>query len=259
MLTGTDNPLQIAVIDNDSGFLQVLAKRLDGLAWQYRVTAGPLPVDALVAMRLDALVIDLSVLGPQAWSYLESVAGKLPALGIVVVTARASVAQRVRGLRMGADDWMTKPCHPEELIARVEAVVRRRRVSESAADVETVAAGELEVRPDQFQAFVRGTSVELTRREYELLQLLASAEGQVLQREDIYQRVWGYAMAHGDRSVDVFVRKLRQKLERVSPSWRYIHTHFGIGYRFQPEPTEPVSPVTVVPTSLPDVTRVGSS
>ena len=58
----------------------------------------------------------------------------------------------------------------------------------------------------------------------------------MLQREEIYQRVWGYAMAHGDRSVDVFVRKLRQKLDRVSPDWRYIHTHFGIGYRFQPEP-----------------------
>jgi DNA-binding winged helix-turn-helix (wHTH) protein len=62
----------------------------------------------------------------------------------------------------------------------------------------------------------------------------------VLQREEIYQRVWGYAMAHGDRSVDVFVRKLRQKLERSSPGWRYIHTHFGIGYRFAPESVDGV-------------------
>ena len=83
--------------------------------------------------------------------------------------------------------------------------------------------------------FVGGQSLDLTRREFELLQLLSDAAGQVLQREEIYQRVWGYAMAHGDRSVDVFVRKLRQKLERVSPDWRYIHTHFGIGYRFDPE------------------------
>jgi DNA-binding winged helix-turn-helix (wHTH) protein len=63
----------------------------------------------------------------------------------------------------------------------------------------------------------------------------------VLQREEIYERVWGYAMVHGDRSVDVFVRKLRQKLERASPGWRYIHTHFGIGYRFAAEPAEPVA------------------
>ena len=98
--------------------------------------------------------------------------------------------------------------------------------------------GEVEVRPDQFQAFVGGVSADLTRREFELIQLLAAAEGRVLEREEIYQRVWGYAMARGDRSVDVFVRKLRQKLERASPGWRYIHTHFGIGYRFAAEPRD---------------------
>lgn len=253
--------MRVAVIDSDSGFDHVLARRMDDMGWEHRFTDGPLPVDALVSSRLDALVVDLSVLGPSAWTYLESVATALPALGIVVVTARATVAQRVRGLRMGADDWMTKPCHPEELIARVEAVVRRGRAAESAAESEAVAAGELEVRPDQFQAFVSGISVQLTRREFELLQLLASAEGQVLQREDIYQRVWGYAMAHGDRSVDVFVRKLRSKLERASPEWRYIHTHFGVGYRFAalladgsdavPLPT--VADAVPAPDAAPDV------
>ena len=97
-------------------------------------------------------------------------------------------------------------------------------------------AGEIEIRSDRFQAFVRGGSIDLTRREFELIELLAGAEGRVLEREEIYQRVWGYAMARGDRSVDVFVRKLRQKLEKASPGWRYIHTHFGVGYRFAPEP-----------------------
>ena len=153
-------------------------------------------------------------------------------------TGRSSVAQRVRGLRLGADDWMTKPCHPEELIARVEAVVRRRKRAEARVDSGPVVVGEVEIRADQFQAFVGGVSADLTRREFELIQLLADANGQVMQREEIYQRVWGYAMVHGDRSVDVFVRKLRQKLEKVSPGWRYIHTHFGIGYRFAPEPDE---------------------
>jgi len=108
----------------------------------------------------------------------------------------------------------------------------------SPASRRSCAAVEVEIRADRFQAYVDGASVDLTRREFELIELLAGAEGRVLEREEIYQRVWGYAMARGDRSVDVFVRKLRQKLEKASPEWRYIHTHFGVGYRFSPEPAE---------------------
>ncbi len=227
---------RLAVLDSDTGFLQVLSKRLEGAGWQFRVLASPVPLDAMVAMRLNAVVIDLAVLGPQGWTYLEKLCARLPGLGVIVCTGRSSVAQRVRGLRLGADDWVTKPCHPEELIARVEAVVRRRKRADARAESGPVVVGEVEIRADQFQAFVGGASVDLTRREFELIQLLADAAGHVMQREDIYQRVWGYAMVHGDRSVDVFVRKLRQKLERASPQWRYIHTHFGIGYRFAAEP-----------------------
>jgi DNA-binding response OmpR family regulator len=236
MTTTTQATVRLAILDSDSGFLQVLTKRLGAAGWQHRVLASPVPLDTLVAMRLNAVVIDLAVLGPQAWNYLEKLCTRLPQLGIVVCTGQSSVAQRVRGLRMGADDWVTKPCHPEELIARVEAVVRRRKRADPRDVAAPLAVGEIEVRADQFQAFASGRSVDLTRREFELIQLLAEAEGHVLQREEIYERVWGYAMVHGDRSVDVFVRKLRQKLERASPGWRYIHTHFGIGYRFAPEP-----------------------
>jgi DNA-binding response OmpR family regulator len=229
-------PMRLAVIDTDSGFLQVLDKRLERLGWEHRTLATAVPVETLVAMRLSALVIDLSVLGSHGWEYLHRVCEELPALGIVVCTGQSTVAQRVRGLRLGADDWLAKPCHPEELIARVEAVARRRRRSDARDAATPVAAGELEIRGDRFQAFVDGDSVDLTRREFELIELLAASEGRVLEREEIYQRVWGYTMARGDRSVDVFVRKLRQKLEKASPDWRYIHTHFGVGYRFAAEP-----------------------
>ncbi len=226
------------MVDTDSGFLHVLTRRFDAAGWEYRVLAGAVPAEELVSMKLNALVVDLSVLGPEGWEFLERVSSMLPGLGVVVCTQSSTTAQRVRGLRLGADDWITKPAHPEEVAARIEAVVRRRKRTQPKVDAGPVMAGEVEVRADQFQAFVSTRSLDLTRREFELLQVLADNRGKVVEREDLYQRVWGYAMAHGDRSVDVFVRKLRAKLEKHSPGWAYIHTHFGVGYRFDPEPTD---------------------
>ena len=231
-MTLSAGTIRIAVIDADDAFLTVLNKRLEAAGWERRMLRGGVPAEELVAMKVDALLVDLAVLGPDVWSFVERVCGMLPSLGVVVCTDRSTVAQRVRGLRLGADDWINKPCHPEEVMARIEAVVRRRRRTRAKEAAGPLVVGELEIRLDQFQAFVAGRSVDLTRREFELLQALAEARGAVLEREEIYRRVWGYEMAHGDRSVDVFVRKLRSKLKRVSPSWQYVHTHFGIGYRF---------------------------
>src|SRR5947209_9403136 len=122
--------LRIAVLDRDSGFLQVLSKRLERLGWEYRIIGSPVPVETMIAMRLSAVVVDLAQLGSQGWAWLERLCAEMPGLGVVVCTGQSTVAQRVRGLRLGADDWVTKPCHPEEVIARVEAVVRRRRRTE---------------------------------------------------------------------------------------------------------------------------------
>src|SRR3990170_1537306 len=191
--------LRIAILDSDSGFVRVLVKRAGDLGWEYRCLEAPPPVEELVAMRVNALVVDLALLGAGGWEFVERVGAALPGMGVIVCTGPTSVSQRVRGLRAGADDWVTKPCHPEEVLARVEAVVRRRKRASQRVDAGPLVAGELEIRADQFQAFV------------------------------------GYTMAHGDRSVDVFVRKVRLKLEAASPDWSYIHTHFGVGYRFQPE------------------------
>ncbi|HEY3725983.1 MAG TPA: response regulator transcription factor [Solirubrobacteraceae bacterium] len=228
------NRLRLAVLDRDPGFMQVLSNRLDALGCEYRSLSAPATVDALVAMRLNALMVDLAVLGPGGWEYLERVCSRLSGMAVIVCTGPSSVAQRVRGLRLGADAWVTKPCHAEELICVVEAAVRRHRRAEMPALEAAAAFGEITVRPDLYQAYANEISLELTAREFEILHLLSGSD-RVLRREEIYERVWGYAMAHGDRSVDVFVRKLRQKLRAASPEWSYIHTHFGVGYRFAPE------------------------
>ncbi len=215
--------------------MQVLANRLDALGWEHRALASPVRPEGLVHMRLNALVVDVALLGPPAWEYLEEVCARLPGMAVVVCTGPSSVAQRIRGLRLGVDAWVTKPCHAEELISVVEAVLRRHRRTAIGELGVAATVGEITVRPDLHQAYVGERSVDLTAREFEILRLLSRSD-RVLRREEIYERIWGYAMAHGDRSVDVFVRKLRQKLRVASPAWNYIHTHFGVGYRFAPEP-----------------------
>jgi DNA-binding response OmpR family regulator len=229
-------PLSIAVVDADRGFMRVLTRRLDSAGWEHHEFNDPLPLDSLAAMRLNALVLDVALLGSQAWDYLDELCVRRRELAVVVCTGPSTVAQRVCGLRAGADDWVTKPSHPEELIARVEAVVRRRRCADLRAGAPPRIVGELRIWGDEYKAFAGHSPLDLTRREFELLLLLAEAEGRVLERERIYERVWGYAMMRGDRSIDVYVRRLRRKLQLSSPRWRYIHTHFGIGYRLAAEP-----------------------
>lgn len=225
--------VRLALIDDDSGLLTLLARRFGPLRWESEVVPYPAGPEQLAAMRLHGVLIDPALTGLE---YLERLARALPGVALLVCSAPAPVADRVRGLRAGADDWITKPCHPEELVARIEAVLRRRRAGELPLEQEAVIAGELAIRPDRFDAYVGATAASLSRKEFELLYQLAAAGGRVLEREEIYQRVWGYTMAHGDRSVDVVVRKLRHKLQRVSSDWRYVHTHFGVGYRFAADP-----------------------
>ena len=214
-------------MDDDSGLVTLLTRRLEALRWAHEVmTYAPGP-DQLAAMRAHAMILNPALSG---LDYVERVGNAMPSLALLVIADPAPVADRVRALRTGADDWVTKPCHPEELIARIQAIVRRRRSGELPLDDAPVIAGELTVRPDRFDAYVGSEPAGLSRKEYELLRQLAAADGRVLEREVIYQRVWGYSMVRGDRSVDVFVRKLRNKLEHVSPGWRYVHTHFGVGY-----------------------------
>jgi DNA-binding response OmpR family regulator len=241
--------LRIALIDDDSGLITVLDRRFAAMRWDSRVIGYAADPEQLTALKIHALIVNPAITG---LGYIEWVSDRIPGLALLVCSRSAPVADRVRALRTGADDWITKPCHPEELVARIEAVLRRRRAGELPAQDEALVVGDLAIRPDRFDAYANGTPAGLSRKEYELLSQLAGAGGRVLEREDIYQRVWGYTMARGDRSVDVFVRKLRQKLEAVSPGWRYVHTHFGVGYRFAAELADgsvppPPAPVPAAP------------
>jgi DNA-binding response OmpR family regulator len=223
---------RLAVLDSDSGFLVVLGKRLELAGWRHTVIAKRISLKKAAALDVDAVVVDAQLLGPGRMNWLKGLCTQRPDISVIVCTGASTVVERVSALRNGIDDWVTKPAHPEELIARLDAATTHRRSSAS-REAERFSIGEVEIRPEQFQAFVGDRSLRLTRREYQLLELLCDAGDEVLPRERIYERLWGYEMVRNDRSVDVFVHKLRRKIEVHSPEWAYIHTHFGIGYRLQ--------------------------
>jgi|SRR5579884_240605 len=236
---GAHAAVRLTIVDRDSGLRTVLERRLADTGWRYTFLSQPPSAGELVMMRPHAVVLDLDLAGPARWSYLGRLVSGLPGLPVILCTGPWPVSDRVRALRAGAHDWIGKPCHPDELLARVEAAVRSRSDERPSSGPQVVRAGELELHLHRYAAIVADRDLELTRREFELLSLLVQADGHVLEREAIYRRIWRYEMAHGDRSVDVYVRKLRQKLDSASPRWQYIHTHFGIGYRFTAEPADP--------------------
>ena len=225
---------RIAIIASDRAFVQVLHNRVERLGWQSLQHESAPSVHALLGERLSAVVVDPAALDADVFSFVEEIGKLAPGLALMVVSESSTARDRVRALHLGADDWITKPCHPDEVAARIESILRRARRATSRLMTTPSVSGELEIDMSRFQAYVGDKSLDFTRREFEVLRLLAGAVGKVLTREEIYEQVWGYRMAHGDRSVDVFVRKVRQKLEKASPAWTYIHTHFGLGYRFEP-------------------------
>lgn len=244
---------KVIIIDDDSGFVTVLCRRLEQAGFSHVVLSALPPVEELVAMRPEAVVIDPSLLGSSWWELLQRTAEFLGPAGLILCSRESTVAQRVRGLRLGVDDWIAKPAHAEEVVARIEAVTRRHRRAASGEVLEEgpLVCGELEFRVDRYEVLAAGRPVDLTKREYELLLLLARSQARVLAREEIYRRVWGWAMARGDRSVDVYVRKLRNKLKTASPDWRYLHTHFGIGYRLDAERRVPDDAATSAEIEVP--------
>ena len=204
----------------------MLGKRLDAAGWQHRVLSGAVPADELVAMKINALLVDLTVLDsddvvdvPRAGRGADARARR----------DRLHATTRPSPSASAACGSAPTTGSPSPVIPRRSWPGSRRSSAAAAAPAASssrgpLVIGELEIRPDQFQAFVAGRSLDLTRREFELLKILSESAGTVLERGEIYRRVWGYEMAHGDRSVDVFVRKLRSKIQRRSPGLE-LHPH----------------------------------
>jgi DNA-binding response OmpR family regulator len=228
------DPLRLAILDADLSFVTAFEKTLVSLDWRCQAIGEPVSTWLIGRLKLHALVIDTATLGEDWLEWVAQLTRELPDLRIMICASSSTLDERVSALRVGVDDWITKPSHPEELVARLESVVRGPQHIEPAVDEPPLVAGELMISPGHRQAFARGSSTRLTAREFSLLHLLARRDSCVIDRAVAYAEVWGHPMAQRrDRSVDVHVRRIRAKLKRVSPQWSYIHTHYGVGYRFR--------------------------
>jgi DNA-binding response OmpR family regulator len=189
--------------------------------------------------RPDVAVVDLMLPGLDGWRITEDVRSEGLPTPVIIVSARGSEQDKVHALRLGADDYLAKPFGMAELVARVQAVLRRSRLPAAGDDRrEPIEVPGLVIDPDLHCALLDGQDAGLTALEFRLLYALASDRGRALTRDQLQQRVWGVPYRPRDRSVDVCVRKLREKLDRRSTGYAYIHTHYGVGYRFDPVQAE---------------------
>jgi DNA-binding response OmpR family regulator len=186
--------------------------------------------------RADVCVLDLMLPELDGWEIIETARREGIGTPIVVVSARGSEQDRVRTLELGADDYLVKPFSMEELVARVRAAARRGARPLIAERGDAIEIEELRIDPSVVQAFVGEESVDLTPTEFRLLHMLASERGRVVTRDELLQALWGRRHTYRDRTVDVFVRKLREKIDRRAPRHTFIQTRYGVGYRFEPAP-----------------------
>jgi DNA-binding response OmpR family regulator len=184
----------------------------------------------------DVCVLDLMLPGLDGWSLIEAARGEGIGTPIIVVSARGTEEDRVRALEIGADDYVVKPFAMRELVARVRAAARRGARAPTEQRGEALHFDELVIDPRNVQAYVDGVSAKLTPMEFRLLHVLGQDPGRVVTRDELMQRIWGRRHRYRDRTVDVFVRKLREKIDSRATRHTFIHTRYGVGYKFEPEP-----------------------
>ncbi|MGD9696529.1 MAG: response regulator transcription factor [Thermoleophilia bacterium] len=227
-------PQTVLIVEDDEAISDAVVYALGRAGYRtLKATDGGQGLRHFRQQRPDLVILDLMLPQVDGWRVVEELRREDPRVPVIVCSARNSEFDRVHGLEMGADDYVTKPFSMKELLARVHAHLRRVESHRHPDAAEPIQTGDLTIDPEQVQAFVHGRSVGLTPREFEVLHALAQAAGKPIQRERIYREVWGYEMMRGDRSVDVFVRKVRQKLAAADPANSYVQTHYGVGYRFE--------------------------
>lgn len=224
---------KILVVDDEKSISDIIKFNLENEGFEV-ITAfdGQEALDMVEEHVPDLIVLDLMLPKVDGLEVAREVR-KTYNMPIIIASAKDQEIDKVLGLELGADDYITKPFSNRELVARVKANLRRQGVNQAAEEVDEnqdIDIGELTIHPAQYNATKNGEELELTHREYELLLYLAQHVGEVMTREDLLETVWGYDYFGDVRTVDVTVRRLREKIEDSPSHPEYLITRRGVGY-----------------------------
>jgi DNA-binding response OmpR family regulator len=223
---------RILTVEDDERIRTAVKLALEDEGWEVvEATNGEAAIDAFLQSPTDVVLIDIMLPGIDGFDVCRAVR-KASDVPIIMVTARADTHDVVAGLEAGADDYLTKPFVPKELSARIRALLRRARSSDSG--VTRMRFADLEIVPQEGLVTRDGNVIHLTKTEFRLLVELATNAGRVFSRESLLERVWGHDYFGDGRLVDVHIRRLRTKIEHDPALPRYVVTVRGLGYKLQP-------------------------
>ncbi|MGG3885784.1 response regulator [Brevibacillus panacihumi] len=228
---------KILVVDDEVSIVKLLQFNLEKSGYEV-VTAydGMQALDMVKSEQPDFIILDLMLPKMDGMDVCKTLRQEKILTPILMLTAKDDELDKIIGLELGADDYLTKPFSPREVIARVKAILRRIQVTpEAAASPEhlVIAMGEIRIYPEKYEVYRQDTKVELTPKEFELLLYLANHQGRVLTRDQLLNAVWNYDFIGDSRIVDVHVSHLREKLEDDTKNPRYIKTVRGLGYKLE--------------------------
>src|SRR3954471_15822177 len=230
---------KVLIVEDDAVIADGMRRHLAQAGFDALVVAkGDQGLARLRFERPDVLVLDLMLPGRDGWSLIETVRSEGIGTPIVVVSARGTEHDRVHALEIGADDYLVKPFSMKELVARVRAAARRAIRRDETPRGEPIEIEELRIDPREVQAYVAGESALLTPTEFRLLYQLALEQGRVSTRDELLQKLWGRRESHRDRTVDVFVRRLREKIDQPASRHTFIQTRYGVGYKLEAVPKD---------------------
>jgi two-component system, OmpR family, response regulator ResD len=224
----------VLVVDDEPTIAEVVSRYLERAGYRTRIASDGVQALELVAdQRPDLVVLDLMLPGIDGLEVMRRLREQdRERIALILLTAKGEESDRVIGLRLGADDYVVKPFSPAELVARVDAVLRR--VDTSPGLPEPLELSDMTIDPASRRAFVRGEEVQLTQREFDVLLFLARHPGQVFSRNQLMDAIWQYSFYTDTSTVTVHIRRLRSKIEADPARPRHIETVWGVGYRFAP-------------------------